>query len=115
MPNHVHDLRTSIAGTVLGLMLTTGCTRTLQLRAIDAVSSHPLAGVKTTWRQDYGDLLFGVVHHSGPANLPPSGADGIIKLTGVHETWTSSCVFSRPGYVTAYGGYSRGELALALK
>lgn len=76
------------------------------------MSGQSLTGVETTWRQDRYDLLLGV-SHTGPTNLPPSGEDGVITVPGLHETWASCFVFSRPGYATAYGAYCRGALSLA--
>jgi hypothetical protein len=57
--------------------------------------------------------MFAPIKHEGPTNLPPSGSDGIIKLTGVHRSRLNDLKFSAQGYSNVYGiCYFPGEMSL---
>ena len=100
---------------VAAIALTTaGCTHTLRLKAVDAGSERPLAGVETSWREDKVDLLLGA-HHHGATNLQPSTEDGVVVAENVHPKWVSRLELTHAGYAPLYGIYSRGALALGAK
>jgi hypothetical protein len=94
-------------GALAGAWLAAGCARTVQFKAVDEATGRPLAGVDTSWRQDSRDSLLGSYHY-GPANLPPSKEDGVIVVDGIYRRKLNEFIFSRDGYATVYGIYSRG-------
>ena len=102
----------------LGVLLTAmalvavGCAHTICLKTVDATTGAPLAGTSVSWRQDRHDIVLGLASY-GPTNLPPTREDGIVEAVGMRRNWSSSFVFTHPGYSNVYGGYSRGTLTLA--
>src|SRR5207302_9601841 len=108
-PHFASSVRLLIALTPLSLAIS--CARTLRIKTVDAATGQPLAGVSTSWRQDYNGYFR--LEHEGPTNLPPSWQDGIIRIEGVHRYWGSRFIFSCPGYSNVYGFYSVGRLGLA--
>ncbi len=106
---------TSILKSLMGLvqlqLVVTGCAHTVCLKVIDASTGRPLAGVSASWQQTY----HGVLHygHEGPTNLPSSGENGFIKVGKLHRDWSSTFIFTRPGYSNVYGGFtSKGKMLL---
>jgi hypothetical protein len=104
----------SAANLVLGLgvlvIALVGCAnQAIRIKAVDATTGKPLAGVTTEWRE-HRHQMFRPVTHYGPTNLPLSDQDGLIELRDFHPNWLSAFVFSRPGYSTLYGTYSGGYL-----
>ena len=98
---------------VAGLVLVTGCARTICLRVVDSNTSQLLSGVSVRWREDAAyNLLTGRRYSTGPTNFG-SGDDGVITVGGIHKKWVSRFVFSRDGYATLYGTYTREKLELA--
>src|SRR4051812_35552435 len=82
--------------------LVTGCSHTLRFQAVDATTRQSLPGVSTTWHEHAYNLLTGSSHETGPTNLPPSAADGIIVISNVHKEWANRIVFSKADYHTVY-------------
>jgi hypothetical protein len=109
-PRLAFSLKLVIALIPVSLILA-GCVRTVCIKTVDAATGRPLAGVSTSWRQDYDGYFH--VKHEGPTNLPLTSQDGNISVGGLHRYWTSSFIFSCPGYSNVYGIYSLGELGLA--
>lgn len=104
-------LKTSVILFTASLVLV-GCAHTICIKVVDADTKKPLAGVSTWWLQ-CRQQMFAPIKHEGPTNLPPSGNDGIIKLTRVHRWWVNELAFSCPGYSNVYGiCYLRGEMSL---
>ena len=96
---------------LLGLLslLAAGCAHTICIKAIDASTKEPLAGVSTQWLQYYHGYFH--LGHEGPTNLPFSGKDGLISVGDLHRNWSSSFIFACPGYSNIYGEYtSRGRM-----
>lgn len=89
-----------------------GCAHKICLRAVDADTHEPLEGVSVQWLQARHQM-FQALKQEGPTNLPPSAADGVIRVVGLHRWWTSDFIFTRPGYSNVYGGYVSGRLSLA--
>ena len=97
---------------VLGLLVfaLAGCAnQSICIKAVDASTQKPLAGVTTEWRE-HRHQMFRPLTHYGPTNLPPSGQDGLIEVRGLHQNWLSTFVFSCPGRSNVYGRYSEGVL-----
>ena len=87
-----------------------GCAnRSICIRAVDAKTRKPLAGVTTEW-SEHRHQMFRPLTHYGPTNLPISGQDGQIEVRSLHKNWLSTFVFSCPGYPNLYGRYSGGVL-----
>lgn len=83
-----------------------GCVRTLRLRMVDESTGRPVASVHTSMSQFRADML-----HSpgelGPVNLPSSDDNGMIIVRGFHKSlWLSQFTFSCRGYLTSYGQYN---------
>jgi hypothetical protein len=102
------------ANVVLGLgvmvIALVGCAnQTIRIKAVDATTGKPLAGVTTEWREHRHQMFLPVTHY-GPTNLSPSDQDGFIELHSFHRNWLSAFVFSRPGYSTLYSTYAGGYL-----
>ncbi len=57
--------------------------------------------------------MFEALKQEGPTNLPPTGPDGVIKVSGLHQWWGSEFIFSRQGYSNSYGNYEAKSLTLA--
>jgi|ERR1035437_6737670 hypothetical protein len=96
-----------------GVLLVAGCAQTLQVAVVDARTGRPLSGVSTTWHEHRYNLLTGHLHETGPTNLPPSGDNGVIKISAVHRDWANRLVLARSGFRTVYGGYTGGQLWLS--
>ena len=91
----------------LALTSTGCCSQRICIKAVDATTAEPLAGVVTEWRQDRHQMFLHIAHY-GPVKLPPSGQNGVIEVKGVRRTWESHFIFSCPGYSNVYGSYSSG-------
>jgi hypothetical protein len=92
------------------LLALAGCAnQSIRIKAVDASTRKPLAGVTTEWRE-HRHQMFRPVTHFGPTNLPPSDQDGLIEVRSFHRNWLSAFVFSSPGYSTVYGTYAGGYL-----
>jgi hypothetical protein len=83
-----------------------GCatTTTWCFRVIDSQNDQPLSGVSLLWGQrklDWHEEW----HCCGSTNLPPSQADGLITVLGVHPSWDGTFRFTRPGYSDTWCSY----------
>ena len=92
--------------------LLVGCTHTICLKVVDATTHQPLEGISTQWVQARHQM-FQELKQEGPTNLPPTGLDGVIKVSGLHRWWSSDFIFSRPGYSNVYGLYGTRGLTLS--
>jgi hypothetical protein len=97
----------------LGMLLLAGCTKTLHFAVRDAATGSPLPGVTTSWHEHRLNPLTGYSHETGPTNLPPSGDDGLVTISGVHEHWSNRFSFSCSGYRTIYGRYHSGIVRIS--
>jgi hypothetical protein len=104
------NLKLKVLLGIVSLVLT-GCGHTIRLKVVDAATKEPLAGVSTLFRQDYDGYFH--LKHEGPTNLPPSGHDGVIAVSGLHRNWYGRFIFSCPGRSNFFGLYSVGSLGLA--
>lgn len=90
-------------------LLMIGCAHTVCIKVVDDETKKPLDGVSTWWLQYRHDVLRGV-KHEGPTILPPTGRDGVIRLTNVHNAiWGNEMIFSRPRYSNVYAEWYRHE------
>lgn len=83
------------------------CHQRIFLRTVDASSQEPLDGVRVEWRQERTQMFERVTHHT--LVLPLSSQKGVIEVNGIHCSWNSYFVFSRPGYSNVYGLYQSGR------
>jgi hypothetical protein len=89
-----------------------GCAHRIQLKVVDAETHEALGNVSVQWLQVRHQMLE-TLKQEGPTNLPPTGPDGMICVSGLHRWWTSEFIFVCPGYSNIYGLYGSGRLSLA--
>jgi hypothetical protein len=93
-----------------GLLM--GCAHSIRLKTVNATTHEPLEGVSVQWVQARHQM-FQPLKQEGPANLPPSGPGGIVKVDGLHRWWSSDFTFSHPGCSNVYGIYGSGKLTVS--
>jgi hypothetical protein len=101
----VNSRTTLFIAVFVGAALLVGCAHSIRVKAVDAITGQPLAGVATEWRQNRHQM-FQLIAHTGPIHLSPSDHDGLIEVRPIYRTWSSQFVFSLPGYQNVYGHYS---------
>jgi hypothetical protein len=94
---------------LLTLLWLTGCSGRVDLtfRTVDGHTGEPMAGVEVNGVDESIDLLFGTSREE----LPPmvTGADGIVRIKGLHGGWVQRIVFTKPGFLDRVASRSRGE------